>query len=664
MNERPNQKLPATSVSVVIPMLDEEPNLDCLLGRLLEVLGGMGTRAEIVLVDDGSTDGTLTLARHWHRRFPETVVVLSLARRAGQHAALLAGFGVTRGEVVVSLDADLQNPPEEIPALVAAMGTGHDLVTGRREVRRDAPWRRLLSAALRRLGPWLTGVPAHDYGCMLRAYRRDVVQDMLAIGSRSPFVPALAFQVAKNPIEVDVAHSTRLAGESKYGLLQLVRIQLDLMAGGSPRAFQHFGILGAGVLGIGVLVGGVGGAAMLMGRGAALAGAGLGCSALGLSWLGMGLLGEYAIRIHREVRGGVPLRVGGVWDARGDLAPPGPRDGDAGEAPEVVPAVGWGTAAESPRILVCAFRETGHAVLEFLLESGENVLAVATHPDEGDWPSVADLAERHQVPVLSSSNVRSPRFRATVERLGVDLILSVYYRRILPPEVLALAKVGAFNVHPSLLPAYRGRAPINWAILRGEAEVGVTIHEMIEAVDAGPIISQARLEVDADEGAGEVSERVGDLAVSLFRDTWPTLRNGDWRARARPQDESRAFEVGRRCPEDGRIDWNERASTVHNLVRAVTRPFPGAFSDVGGRRLFVWRSRPGAWAGPEMAPAGAIHVNGVGAWVRCGEGSALQLLEVSWEGPTLSGPVADVLFEVRDQVFGPPASRVGGAGEG
>ncbi len=610
-------------VSVVVPLHNEVENVDELVERVLRACERYGDDAELILVDDGSTDATPDGLRAWHRRAPRAVGVVVLRARSGQHAALLAGLRSSAGAAVVTLDGDLQDPPEEIPRFVARIERGVDLVSGRRVERTDSLHRRLLSGLLRRVGPVISGVPAHDYGCMFRGYSRPVVESVLRSRALSPYVPVLAHRAAHSFDEVTIHHQRRGAGRSKYDLRSLLRLALDLSIGSSEREPRTIGWIGAGIaITAALLVGAIaGGAARLLGTGPSAAAFAAGQVALaGGSLLAMRwILGSYIASAARRRRAGpVP--------AIAELLEPHHRSAGRSGAPR--------QEQRPPRVLLCGFREVGHFVLGHLIEKGAGLVAVATHreseEDRRAWPSVIELAARHHIPVLLSDRVRSERFERRLAELGVDLIVSAYYRRILPPAVLALATRGAFNLHPSLLPAYRGRAPINWALLRGEKETGVTIHEMTERPDAGPIVAQRAVAIAESDDAATLSVKMARAAAALFEQTWPSLCSGSYTAR--PQDESKAFWVEKRGPEDGRIDWCRSAAEIYNLVRAVARPFPGAFTGDGGDRLTIWRAVvTEAEEDPAELPGAPLCHDGRWA-IACGDGGWLVPLEIEIGG--------------------------------
>lgn len=226
---------PVPWLSVVVPVLNEAHTLPAFHARLRAVLDALGRPWELVVVDDGSTDGSFELLRALRARDPALRVV-RLDRNYGQHAAVLAGLGRARGEVVVTLDADLQNPPEEIPRLLARLAEGYELVAGYRVGRCDSWGRRLLSWGLNRCARLWLGPASRDWGCMLRAYRRPLVDRMVVSARGACFIPVLASRLARSVAEVPVRHAPRAAGRSRYGAAALLRLAWTLLAAARPPA--------------------------------------------------------------------------------------------------------------------------------------------------------------------------------------------------------------------------------------------------------------------------------------------------------------------------------------------------------------------------------------------------------------------------------------------
>lgn len=291
-------------LSVVVPIYNEELNIPALKERLIASLDAIGKPWELVLIDDGSRDRSLELLREFAQA-DSRITVVELNRNFGQHAAILAGFEQTRGEVIVTLDADLQNPPEEIAKLVEAMEQGHDAVGGVRVQRHDSLARKLPSRVINKIIRHSTGVQMRDYGCMLRAYRRDVVENILQYGEAATFIPALANLFAHSAVEVPVGHADRAAGESKYGIRKLLRLAFDLMTGFSLFPIQLVAVAGALIATLGMGFG-----LFLLTRrfivGAEVEGVFTLFAVLfvfvGLQFFAMAIIGEYIGRIYYEVR--------------------------------------------------------------------------------------------------------------------------------------------------------------------------------------------------------------------------------------------------------------------------------------------------------------------------------------------------------------------------
>ncbi len=293
-------------VSVVIPVYNESANLHGLWSRLRPVLEGMGRSWEVLLIDDGSRDDSLEILRSIAEAENGRVRIIELARNFGQHSAILAGFRHVRGDIVVTLDADLQNPPEEIPRLLEAIDAGNDVVGGWREERHDESWRRYASRLHNRLTSLIVGVPMHDYGCMLRAYRRHIVDTVVECDEKAAFVPALANSFAKRVTEIRVGHSARAEGKSKYNLLRLATLSLNLITGFSLLPIQALSLTGLAIFVLDAAF-----ALLLFAHrliyGPQQEGAMWTLFAIlfllvGLIFLALGLIGEYVGRIYIEVR--------------------------------------------------------------------------------------------------------------------------------------------------------------------------------------------------------------------------------------------------------------------------------------------------------------------------------------------------------------------------
>ena len=303
----PRKIMNGDSVSFVIPIYNEVANLPALIHRCIDVGESLARRFEIVLIDDGSEDGSVALIRRAVEHHPGRVVGLFLNRNYGQHAAVMAGLDASSGDVIVTLDADLQNPPEEIPKLLEKIDSGCDVVGSVRQVRRDSLFRRFGSFIINRAVQRATGVSMRDYGCMLRAYRRPVVDAMLQCGERSTFIPVLANSFASHPVEIEVRHAERENDSSKYTLWKLIKLQFDLLTSATTFPLRMLSLVGSALALLGFLFG----LFLLLARG--IYGAEWAAQGVftlfaamfflvGAQLLGLGLLGEYIGRIYDDVR--------------------------------------------------------------------------------------------------------------------------------------------------------------------------------------------------------------------------------------------------------------------------------------------------------------------------------------------------------------------------
>ncbi len=263
------------------------------------------------------------------------------------------------------------------------------------------------------------------------------------------------------------------------------------------------------------------------------------------------------------------------------------------------------------RAVVLAYHDVGCAGLAELLAQGDDVLAVFTHeddPGENVWfGSVADLARSRGVPFHTPEDVNRPEWIERIRGLEPTILFSFYYRRMISPEILAIPPLGALNLHGSLLPRYRGRAPVNWVLVNGETETGMTLHYMTAKPDAGDIVAQRTVAIGFEDTALVLFGEMTAAARELMRETLPLLRAGI--APRLPQDLSKGSYCRGRRPEDGRIDWGRSAVEIHNLVRAVARPYPGAFTGLAGRRLFVWKGYPLARPSGGAEPGCVVEVD-------------------------------------------------------
>jgi undecaprenyl-phosphate 4-deoxy-4-formamido-L-arabinose transferase len=314
--------LSTPQVSVVIPLYNEEEALPALFARLYAALDALGRSYELVLVDDGSRDRSPALLHEQFDRRPDVTRVIYLLTNFGQHMAVLAGFERARGDVVVTLDADLQNPPEEIGRLLDRMDEGYDYVGSYRRERRDSAFRCLASRAMNRLRERLTRVRMTDHGCMLRAYSRRVVATINQSKEVNTFVPALGYLYARRPTEIEVRHDERAAGVSQYSLARLIQLNFDLITGFSVRPLQLFSTIGMAVsvgsvvLYIGVLLyylfhSGFREALLHIWDRDVLE-----FFLIGVTLFGIGLIGEYIVRIYEQVRSRPRYLVAAVLEKR------------------------------------------------------------------------------------------------------------------------------------------------------------------------------------------------------------------------------------------------------------------------------------------------------------------------------------------------------------
>ena len=304
-------------VSIVIPMYNEEQNIHVLFQRLFGVLYSIPESWEVVCINDGSSDSTLEVLLG-ERNIRQGLVVVDLARNFGQHAAVMAGFSQSRGRWVITMDADLQNPPEEIPSIMECFRKGHDLVGTVRIGRQDTAFRKWASRITNRIITRISGIKLQDFGCMLRGYSRGVVNGILDNPEYRTFIPALATFFAHNPVEIPARHEDRAAGDSKYSLLKLFSLQLDLMTGFSMWPLRILFFVGTGLAITGVVLAVVLVALRIMlGPGWAAQGVFTLFAALfffvGGQFFALGLLGEYIGRIFQAVRKRPTFLVGKVY---------------------------------------------------------------------------------------------------------------------------------------------------------------------------------------------------------------------------------------------------------------------------------------------------------------------------------------------------------------
>lgn len=293
-------------LSIVIPVYNEAKNLMLLFPRLTATLDKSGKTYEIIFTNDGSQDNSEEMLAELYRLHPKQVRVIDFRRNFGQHMAVMAGFELAQGDIIVTLDADLQNPPEEIPKLLALAEAGHDLVSGvRLHQRKDNWFRRNISILINKIRAMITNINMTDHGCMLRAYHRSVIELMISHNESSIFIPALAYSHAINPAEVNVDHEARSTGKSKYSLYDLIRLNFDLMTGYSIVPLQVFTLMGFGIASLSIIF-----VVFLFIRRLIVGPEVQGVFTLfailfflvGVVLMGLGIMGEYIGRIYKEVQ--------------------------------------------------------------------------------------------------------------------------------------------------------------------------------------------------------------------------------------------------------------------------------------------------------------------------------------------------------------------------
>ncbi|KMN50704.1 formyltransferase [Chromobacterium violaceum] len=288
------------------------------------------------------------------------------------------------------------------------------------------------------------------------------------------------------------------------------------------------------------------------------------------------------------------------------------------------------------RAVVFAYHNVGVRCLKALIGRGVDVALVVTHqdnPNENIWfHSVAQTARDYGIPVITPDDPNSPEVVAQVQACQADFLFSFYYRHMLKAPLLEAAKRGAYNMHGSLLPKYRGRVPINWAIIHGETETGATLHQMNVKPDNGPVVDQMAVPILPDDTADEVFAKVTVAAEMVLWRSLPGLIAGD--APHVQQDLSQGGYFGGRKPEDGRIDAQAPARRLHDFVRALARPFPGAYADTAAGRLLLWKTLPAGQAAP--ADRAELRSADGRLWLHCADGGRLAVLEAELDGQPLA----------------------------
>ena len=283
------------------------------------------------------------------------------------------------------------------------------------------------------------------------------------------------------------------------------------------------------------------------------------------------------------------------------------------------------------KTVLLAYHEIGCVGLEFLTQAGAEITAVFTHkdnPGEDIWfGSVAKRAKDYGLRVYTPTQINDSEWVEVIRACGPDILFSFYYRKLVSAKILAIPPRGCYNLHGSLLPRFRGRSPTNWAILLGEKKTGVTLHEMVVKADSGLIIGQKEVNIEENDDARAVLMKQVEATRVLLTKVYPLLVQG--RAPTIVQDESLATKFGGRRPEDGAIDWKQSAESIHNLVRAVAYPWPGAFSTLRRQKCMIWRTHRyrGPTLAPMLKPGAVVSTTDQGVVVACGDG-CLEVLQV------------------------------------
>lgn len=279
-----------------------------------------------------------------------------------------------------------------------------------------------------------------------------------------------------------------------------------------------------------------------------------------------------------------------------------------------------------PRVIVFAYSEPGYTCLKELISTKANIVAVYTHqddPEEEIWfHSVYDLARENNIPVFRPKKIDEEAV-AHIKQLKPELIFSFYFRRLIPNEIILMPRLGSYNMHGALLPKYRGQTCINWAVVNGEKRTGATLHLMTERADEGDIVDQRSFDIAFSDTSLDVFKKMSTVAAQIVHDNLANIEAGT--VNFTPQDNSQATKYGRRRPKDGVLDFSKDAVSLYNLIRGVTHPFPGAFTFVGGRKLFVWWGKPVEGKGEEGTVVSANPL-----CVGTGRG-LLQLERLQWE---------------------------------
>lgn len=303
------------------------------------------------------------------------------------------------------------------------------------------------------------------------------------------------------------------------------------------------------------------------------------------------------------------------------------------------------------KALAFAYHNMGIAGLEALKRNGFDILAVFSHRDDREeniwFGSVAEWAETNKVPLFCPDRVNAPQWVEKIRKLAPEIIFSFYYRHLLSRGILEIPAAGAYNLHGSLLPAYRGRCPVNWVLVKGEKKTGVTLHYMVETADAGDIVGQREVPIDREDKAVTLYEKLCSAAGELLDELLPLMRQGI--VSRIPQEAGKASYFGGRKPEDGQIDWSWPVEQIYNLIRAVTEPYPGAFTHLPEGKVLIWWALPHRVTGQNLA-VGTVETKGQDVYVHAADGR-LQLLHIEINGQHMRGPSIYDYFRERKEVI-------------
>ncbi len=304
------------------------------------------------------------------------------------------------------------------------------------------------------------------------------------------------------------------------------------------------------------------------------------------------------------------------------------------------------------RTIVFGYHEIGYVCLEELIDFGAEVSCLFTHvddPNEEIWyRRPAELAKTRGIPVYTPQDLKDSRWIGLIREMNPDVIFSFYYRMMIPKEILAIPKIGAFNLHGSLLPKFRGRCPVNWVLVQGESQTGLTLHAMVEKPDAGDIIAQRAIDITFDDTALTLFTKMATEARVLMRDVLPSIADGAFQRLPQAGLGSSSYFGGRK-PEDGLINWEKDAVALYNLTRATTHPYPGAFTYLDGRKLFIWKAFPVKDI-PRTRPGMVVSTRPL--VVGAGRGG-LKLLQVQLDGESeMDGGAFATLHDMKNKTLG------------